>query len=208
MTAFRLQTFSPRPEPAPAPKPEPKLPVLTQDDVAQARAEGYRDGFLDAQSEVTAAFLDDASRLTSDLVEALNDARLTNEAARRHVMAGLAPTFMALCRAITPALAAAGFAAEIAARLERALLAAPDATPRLRCAPEMAPTLAALFVERGLTCVVEAAPEIMPREAELCWDEGFDRIDLDACVAEISACLGNHLTPAAARPEQGEHDRG
>jgi len=199
MSAFRLQTFSPRPPPS----AQPNHPVLTEADLERVRDAAYREGFLAAQTEITAAFRDDETRLASDLVEALNDARLTNEAARRHVMNGLAPTVAALCGAISPALAAAGFGAEIAARVERALFAAPDARPRLRCAPELVATLEALLAERGLSATIEAAPGLSTREAELYWDEGFDKIDLDACVAEVGACLASHL----ARPaDTADHD--
>ena len=62
----------------------------------------------------TEAFLEEQGRLTSELVEAIDDARLTNEAARRHVAASLAPMVEALAGAIAPALADAGLGAEIA----------------------------------------------------------------------------------------------
>jgi flagellar biosynthesis/type III secretory pathway protein FliH len=206
MSAFRLQTFSPRLEQArePAPAPLPSSPALTEEDLAQAREEGYAQGFLDAQAEATASLLADDTRLSAEFVEALSDARLTNEAARRHVMAGLAPMVEAVCRAIAPALAEAGLAAEIAARVERAFLAAPDAVPRLRCAPEIVERVAAVFAERELAAVIEAAPELLRREAELSWDDGYDRIDLDACVAEVAACLASHLTPRANAAPQGD----
>jgi hypothetical protein len=84
----------------------------------------------------------------------------------------------------------------VARRVEIALAAAPECRPRLRCAPEMVETIRGVFAERGLAASVEAAAEMMPREAELHWDHGFDRIDLEACGAELRACIAAHLGEA------------
>jgi hypothetical protein len=100
----------------------------------------------------------------------------------------------ALCRAIAPALASAGLPAEIGRLVERAAAAAPAARPRLRCAPEIAPRVRALLEERGLAAEIEEGPELLPREAQVFWDQGFDQLDLDACIAQIEACLASHLT--------------
>jgi hypothetical protein len=59
----------------------------------------------------------------------------------------------------------------------------------------------ALLEGRGLAAEVEVAPELLPREAELHWDEGFDRIDIDACAAEIATCVASHLNPARREAE-------
>jgi flagellar biosynthesis/type III secretory pathway protein FliH len=184
MSAFRLQTFEPT---------AAREPKISARDLAEARDAAWREGFLAGQSAATEAWLADQARLTSDFVEAMADAQMTHEAARRHVAAGLAPLLRAICAALTPALAEAGLAAEIAARVERALAAAPEGRPRLRVAPERVQALRGVLAERGLAATVEAAPELLPREAELHWDHGFDRIDLDACAEEIRACVSAHL---------------
>ncbi len=197
MSAFRLQTFAPCADDA--------GPRLSPREIASIRDEAHRSGFLAGQAAATESHLDDQTRLTSEFVEALCDARLTNEAARRHVAASLAPLVGALVAALTPALAEAGLAAEVVARVEAALAAAPDARPRLRCAPELASVVRGLLAERGLAATVEPAPDLMPREAVLHWDQGFDRIDLDACAEEIRACVAAHLDLDAA--EQRHDDR-
>ncbi|MFO1104936.1 MAG: hypothetical protein U1E34_02460 [Amaricoccus sp.] len=187
MTAIRLQTFAPAADPSRARAAE------LDRRISAAREEAYRAGFLAGQSAATEAYLEDQARLTSDLIEALNDARLSNEAARRHVAASLAPMVEALCGAITPALAETGLLDEIARLVARALQSAPEARPRLRCAPELAETLRDLLAARGLDAEIEAAPELLPREAELHWDQGYDHLDLDACIARIQDCLAAHL---------------
>jgi flagellar biosynthesis/type III secretory pathway protein FliH len=214
MTGFRFETFAPvsdRPERRSSSNRRanaealPAAAAITEQDLAVAREEAYRRGYLDAQAELTQNFLDDRTRLTSDFVEAINDSRLTNEAARRHVAASLAPMVLSFCDALAPVLTRDGLAAEIVARVERALALAPAARPILRCAPELAPSLEAIFAEREEPAVVRAAPELLPREVELHWDEGYDLIDLDACLAEIRACLASHLgAPAPETPEPGE----
>ncbi len=201
MSAYRLQTFAPPPGAGAAPSPR-------EIELAAAREAAYREGFLAGQAAATEAFLDDQTRLTSEFVEALNDARMTNEAARRHVAASLAPVAAAVCEALIPALAAAGLAAEVADHVARALAAAPEARPRLRCAPEIAASIRGLLAERGLQASVEAAPELLPREAVLHWDQGFDRIDLDACAAELQACVAAHLDPAGDAAADAERRYG
>lgn len=195
MTAIRLQTFAPAADPSRARAAE------LDRRISAAREEAYRAGFLAGQSAATEAYLEDQARLTSDLIEALNDARLSNEAARRHVAASLAPMVEALCGAITPALAETGLLDEIARLVARALQSAPEAQPRLRCAPELAETLRELLAARGLAAEIEAAPELLPREAELHWDQGYDHLDLDACIARIQDCLAAHLR-GPAEPER------
>jgi hypothetical protein len=190
MSAYRLETFAPasglRVRP---PAPERRLEVV--------REEAWRAGFVAGQAAATESFLQDESRLTSELVEAIADARLTNEAARRHVAGSVAPMVEALATAVAPALAAAGIAAEIARLVERALIAAPDAVPRLRVAPELAGRVGRLLADRGLAATVEEAPELLPREAQVFWDQGYDHLDLDACIAQIRACLASHLEPSS-----------
>jgi flagellar biosynthesis/type III secretory pathway protein FliH len=200
MNAFRLQTFAPGRGAAAAPgHDERRLRV--------AREEGYNAGYLAGQGAATESFVEDQSRLTSELVEAIGDARLTNEAARRHVAASLAPMVEALAAAIAPALAEAGVGAEIARLVARALEAVPGARPRLRCAPELAPRLAELLAERGLDAEIEPAADLLPREAQLSWDQGYDHLDLDACVAQVRACIASSLRPQSKDGDSDDDPR-
>jgi flagellar biosynthesis/type III secretory pathway protein FliH len=196
MSAYRLETFAPFAGSHPA-----RVDPVTRR-VEAAREEAYRDGFLAGQAMATEECLAEEGRLTSELVEAIADAGLTNEAARRHVAATLAPAFEALAEAIAPVLADAGLGPEIARRIERALAQAPAARPQLRVAPEVAGRIGALLAHRGLDAAIEQAPELLPREAQIFWDQGYDHLDLDACIAQIRACIASHLDPGS----EGEDD--
>ena len=197
MSAYRLETFSPA-----SGYGAPRI-SLAQRQIEAAREAAYEDGFLAGQALATETYFQDESRLTSELVEAIADARLTNEAARRHVSASLAPMVEALVAGITPALAEAGLGGEIARLVERALSRAPEARPRLRCAPELAGRIEALLAALGLDACVEAAPELLPREAQIFWDQGYDHLDLDACIAHVRDCIASHLRTNAGE----DHDR-
>jgi flagellar biosynthesis/type III secretory pathway protein FliH len=196
MSAYRLETFSPLAGGA----SHRQGPVERR--LESAREAAFQEGFLAGQSMATEAFLDEEGRLTSELVEAIADARMTNEAARRHVAASLAPMVEALAEAVAPTLADAGLGAELARIVDRALAQAPEARPRLRCAPEVAGRIGALLARRGLEATVEAAPELLPREAQVFWDQGYDHLDLEACIAQIRACIASHL----AQLTRGEED--
>ena len=81
MSAYRLETFQPASGPTAV-----KIGPLERR-IEAAREEAYHDGYLAGQAAATDGFLEEQGRLTSELIEAINDARVTNEAARRHVAA-------------------------------------------------------------------------------------------------------------------------
>lgn len=190
MSTFRLQTFD-------AVKGEAGTTNKALEDAGrklqEAIDEAYQTGFLAGQSAATEEHLEDQGRLTGELVEALCDAGLTNEAARRHVAASVAPMIEALGNAISPSLAEAGFLTEVGRLVALALDATPDARPLIRCAQEISGPLRSLIEERGLEADVEVSPVLLPREAQIAWDQGYDHIDMDACVAQVRACLASHL---------------
>lgn len=200
MTPYRLRTFDPAEDEARA------RALELERALAEAREEARAAGFLAGKAAAAEAYLADQARLTAELIETLADARLTNEAARRHVAASLAPVIENLCAAITPALAETGLFAEITRLVARAIEAAPAALPRLRCAPEVAPAIARLLSERGLDAEVKADATLSPREARVAWDQGYDHLDLDACVARIQEILAAQLGSGAA-PEEEERRR-
>jgi hypothetical protein len=202
MSAYRLETF------APGVSVRPPRSDLAERCLATAREAGFAEGYVAGQAAATEAMLADDNRLTGELVEALQDARMTNEAARRHVVASHAPVLEAIVAAMTPALAAAGLGPELARAVERALAAAPKARPRIRCAPEMVDPLGDRLEARGVAAVIEAAPELLPREAQVFWEHGFDHIDLDACATQVRACVRDHLLSDTTNGEADERQHG
>ena len=201
MSAYRLETFVPA-SGTPLGRPNP-----LEQQLEKVREDAYHAGVLAGQAMAAEAHLDDQSRLTAEFIEALADSRLSNEAARRHVVASLVPAIEALVAAITPALADAGLGREVARLIERAMLAAPGMRPRLRVAPEMADTIAEILQERGLGAVIEEAPELLPREAQIFWDQGYDHLDLDGCIAQVTACIASHLENGRAAEEDSDDER-
>lgn len=200
MSGYRLETFAPVDEDG----RQRRTPSEAR--LEAVREEAYHAGFLEGQAMATEAHLEDQTRLTSAFIEALADARVTNEAARRHVAESLAPMIEALVDAIAPALADAGLAVEIARLVERAVVHAPAARPRLRLAPEVCDTIEAALRERGLAATIEEAPELLPREAQIFWDQGYDHLDLDACIAQVRGCIASHLrTNADESDERRQH---
>jgi hypothetical protein len=187
MRTLRLETFEP------ARDPERARASAMESMVARAREEAYEAGYLAGQAAATEGFMEEQAKLSSALIEAIEDARLTNEAARRGVMKSLAPFVEALFATVAPALAEQGLAAEIARLTAAAVDAAPGARARVRCAPEVAPVVGRLLAEQRLAADVEEAPELLPREAQVAWDQGFDHLDLDGCIDQIRACIAGHL---------------
>ena len=200
MSGYRLETFHPADSGASRPRRNP-----VEAKVEAVREQAWHAGFLEGQAMATEAHLDDQSRLTSEFIEALADARVTNEAARRHVAESAAPMLEALVEAIAPTLADAGLGTEIARLVERALLHAPAARPRLRLAPEVCDRIEAALRERGLAATIEEAPELMAREVQIFWDQGYDHLDLDACIAQVRACIASHLHKSKGQDDERRH---
>ena len=199
MSGYRLETFLPAGGGSRADAADRRIETI--------REHAYTEGYMDGQGAATDSFLEEQGRLTTELIEAINDARLTNEAARRHVSASIAPMIEALAEAIAPTLADAGMGAEIGRLVERAILHAPASRPRLRCAPEVAARLSTMLSGMGFDAVIEAAPELLPREAQIYWDQGYDLLDMDACIAQVRACIASHLgTAGKGSGSKGETD--
>lgn len=196
MSVFRLQTF------VPANAPAPTKPLEADRKIEVARETAYQSGFQAGHASATEDFLREDARLSSELIESLNDAVLSNEAARHHVAASLVPAIEALFAAIAPSLAQVGVVGEVGRLLDQALQTAPSTRPRIRCAPELGAPIRRLLADRGLEARVEDAPELLPREAQVFWDQGYDHLDLDACIAQIRDCLASHL----AQSGSDEHD--
>ena len=198
MSAYRLETFAPATAAGAAlPRADP-----VAERIAALREEAWQEGYLEGQAAATEAYLDDQTRLTSAFIEALADARVTNEAARHHVVESVAPMIEALAGAIAPTLADAGLPGEIARLVERALLHAPAARPRIRLAPELCDRIETALRERGLAATLEEAPEFLPREVQVFWDQGYDHLDLDACIAHVRACIASHLRTTAGNADE------
>jgi hypothetical protein len=201
MSAYRLETFQPAAGMPPS-RPDPAARQLER-----AREEAHANGYLAGRAAAEATHLDEQTRLTAGFLETLADSRMANEAARAHVAASLVPAIEALVGAITPALAEAGLGREIARLAERAILAAPGMRPRLRLAPELADTVAAILQDRGLGAVIEEAPDLLPREAQIFWDQGYDHLDLDGCISQALACIAAHLDTARRIDEDSDDAR-
>ena len=91
MSGYRLETFTPAEDGSGRPRRN-----SGRGRVEAVREAAYHAGFLEGQAMATEAHLDDQTRLTSAFIEALADARVTNEAARRHVAESIAPMIDAL----------------------------------------------------------------------------------------------------------------
>ncbi len=78
----------------------------------------------------------------------------------------------------------------------------------VRCAPELVPVLRELFASRESHVRIEAAPELLPREARIHWDQGYDKLDLDACAERIRACLEPHLPNETGSEQNAERRYG
>jgi hypothetical protein len=187
MRSLRLETFEP------ARDPERARASALESMLARAREEAYEAGYLAGQAAATESFMEEQAKLSSALIEAIEDSRLTNEAARRGVMMSLAPFVETLFATLAPALAERGLAGEIARLVQAAVEATPGARARVRCAPEVASVVGRLLSEQRLAADVEEAPELLPREAQVAWDQGFDHLDLDGCIAQVRACIEGHL---------------
>lgn len=148
----------------------------------EGREEGYREGYEAARAEIDV----ENRRLIAETAERLEDIALTRASARAEAEARLRPVVEALLRAVAPVAARHGLGDAVAETLEARLAAARDERIALRCAPELADTLAARF---GDAVTIRPDAALGAGAARLSWRGGGVDYDADACVVEALGAL-------------------
>ncbi len=165
--------------------------------------EGHAQGVAEGTDAAARTHAESQTQLRAALIEALRDAAVTQQAAQAAVLAGIAPAVAQVVRELAPRLARAGVEERVAEALETALAERPAPAPVLRCAKEDAAGLEAALAHLDGAWRIEVDPRFCPLEAELHWDEGFDRIDLAAAVRALDAALDELCDGPAEAREHG-----
>ncbi|MEO1292475.1 MAG: hypothetical protein AAFV62_06560 [Pseudomonadota bacterium] len=166
-----------------------------------AWSEGYEAGARQGAEAAAKEAEEDRQRVSAALVEAVRDLRLGHGEVQAQVIAGVAPLIAAAVGALAPKLALAGLADRAADAVAHALATRPNPIPILACAPESHAAVAAALAEANLEARVHEDPRLTPLEAEIRWDDGFDRIDLTALLELLDRFVDETLATGA----QAEH---
>ncbi|MEO0912208.1 MAG: hypothetical protein AAFY59_04360 [Pseudomonadota bacterium] len=194
MTGLQLEVFTPGAE----------MEMAKREDLAQKVAEAYREGhargFAQGAEASAKEHADAQDQLRAQFVEALRDAQIEQAEAQNHVLTSLLPLMLALTDTLAPALAEAGLVTALETQLKAALAKRPEAVPVISCAPELEAGIKSALQHMEGRFRVLPDLQLTPLEARLAWDNGFDEINLDACLAAMRAQIAQ-FAGAAQAPE-------
>lgn len=198
MNGLKLEEFAPGAE----------MEMAKRENLAQKVAEAYREGHARGFAQGTEASAKEHAaaqdQLRAQFVEALRDAQLEQAEAQSTVLTSLLPLMENLTRSLAPALAEAGLVTSLETQLKTVLAKRPEAVPVIFCAPELATGLkTALSHLEGQFRITEDA-QLTPLEARLHWDNGFDEINLEACLTSMRAHIEQFTRATRALEEDEE----
>ncbi len=194
MGNLKLEVFSPGAE----------MEMAKREHIAQKVAEAYREGhakgFAQGSEASAREHAEAQDQLRIQFVEALRDAQMSYAEAQTAVVASLIPVVRALTEGLAPSLAEAGLITELERQLKNVLEARPDLVPRISCAPELAAGIKAALPHFSERYTVDQDPRLTPLEARLAWDDGFDEIDIEACLSEMRKAVAQAEAVALCPP--------
>lgn len=162
--------------------------------LAKARGKGRADGFAEGVAMAEARAETELRMVLGTVMEQITDAGLMRQSVETEVAEAVERICTALFCAIAPSLAAAGYLAEVAAAVSDALRRAPDAKLVVVVPPAHGQRVSDALALEHLAVRVDEDPHLEGFAARIHWQDGFDAIDLDACIEEAKAALRAHLT--------------
>lgn len=187
MRALTLEAFQPDPDPDPSSRTKQTLARALK----SAQEEGYRQGFSDGAAASASEHAASEAVLREQFVEALRDAALAHAAVRSDIMAAFFTVAERVFRQFAVTVAQSLAPQEVVAHLRRAAEQAPDATLIVAAAPELAERLRGFLEDEAIAAEIVADPRLTPLEAQIRWENGFDRIDFDSALEAIERLLEN-----------------
>ena len=157
--------------------------------IAQAFQDGHAKGFAQGCEESAREHADTQEQLRSQLIEVIKDHEQDHAQAQRGVITSLLPLVDNMVKTLAPNLAASGFMHELHEHLQAAIDSRPSAVPVITCAPELVSEIQAAFATWSGAFEVRGDNRMTPLEAQIRWDDGFDHIDLDRCLAELTQSI-------------------
>lgn len=188
MAALKYETF------APESGGQEATSVETARQVAQAYRDGHAKGFAQGAEASAREHADAQDQLRGQFIEALRDSQMTHSGAQQTILKSFFPVVEALVQSLAPKLATEGLFAQLLEHLETALEARPDIKPVIACAPELAAGVRSALATWDGKFDVQEDSRLTPLEASLNWDDGFDHINMDRALEEVSQAVSKFNT--------------
>ena len=200
---LKLAEFGPDPLREERPAPERPIRSVTEQ-LTEAHDEGYGKGFKDGVRTTTDALSTQQQKLDAAVLEAISDAELTAHAARTTALASLEPLVKAIAGAAMAANDADRLAGIIADHLDHLRARAQPPELVLTVHPDHAEANVPTLADAGLKATLRTDDSVARLQAQVHWNNGFDRLDLAACQDNIDAAIATFFTS-----DKGEtdHDR-
>lgn len=164
--------------------------------VATARGEGHAAGYAEGFAAALAQAENEDRAVLGALREVVRDLELERTAMRAELLSGLRPVVEALARAVVPAAADAGFAAELSDAVATALGHRAAEALEVHVAPERVAMLAGRL---GSDVAVLPDPALSPLAARIGWAGGGACFDSDAATGAALAAVARFFEGVADR---------
>ena len=161
-------------------------PGYSREELEEARAAGYEQGYSAGWDDANAAAEQEQSRIGTELAHNLLDLSFTFHEARAHVVRSVAPLLAAMVDKLLPELVAEHLGRLIIEQAEPLIAEAADRPIRIQVAPARREQVQRLLDEAGshpFELVEE--PSFTPGQARLTSGERERFLDLDAALAHI-----------------------
>lgn len=175
------------PRPIVEENPSPEINLASENQNRQSFDDGYKEGWVDAQS----AAKGEQDKLSADVATALQEASFTYYEARQHVFNSMRPLLEAMIKQFIPTLAKENIVPIIVEHIE-ALAQKTEPPLCILCAPEIVQELTET-VQAAVSFPVEVKPEqnLTPTQALLQFSDGEARVDLGEVQREIETAIEN-----------------
>ena len=163
--------------------------LVSDAEIEIIRNEAFESGIREGAAAATEAFSSEQSRCLSRIQEVIADTFFAREEAHRLALSSLRPLIEALSEAIAPELCKHGLSAEIAKIAQEAARRAPDDTLTVFVASDAVEEVSTMLRRSNPAVVVLEDFGLKSSEARVCWNEGFNRIDLNAAATAAMAAI-------------------
>lgn len=177
----------------------PMSPALEEEiDTLETFDAGYKSGWADC----AAAEAEERRSVGADLTKAVSEATLTQEAARRDVLAALGPFFGEVVETLLPAIAAKAIVPTVLAELSALVDGQTLARVEIHAAPSVCQTLERIVEFEGVADIT-VRPEPAFAEGQVSIRVGAERRDLD--MAAATARIAEAIAGFSVQTERSEN---
>lgn len=165
--------------------------LVSMAEIEALKQEAFEAGIQEGANAASDAFSAEQSHCLSRIQEIIGDAFFAREEAHRNTMASLHPLLETMLETLAPSLGETGLSAEISRIVTEAITAAPEESISISVPEGMGQDISQMLANSEGTVHVIEDPKIKPRQAQIEWSGGFDKIDLQQSANQVAKAIDN-----------------